>query len=105
MNADDRKILAKFQSLLLEKLTPHAVALFGSRARGAAEIDSDMDVLVVVSNRDKETEDYISDCAWEAAARRGVVLVPVVFSRQEWEEGPERSSLLAQSIKREGIFL
>ena len=81
------------------------VVLFGSRARGDAEPDSDMDVLVVVDDLTEDMEDYISECAWEAGFERGIVLVPVVFSRNEWENGPERYSLLAEAIKSEGVYL
>jgi predicted nucleotidyltransferase len=105
MSPVEREILEGFRTSLQQKLTVCSLALFGSRARGDAGEDSDMDVLVVVPTRTKEIEDYISDCAWEVAAPRGIVLVPVVFSREEWEEGPERSSLLAQSVRQEGIFL
>jgi predicted nucleotidyltransferase len=105
MSPAEREILEGFRAALQEKLRLHSLALFGSRARGDAGEDSDMDVLVVVPIRSKEIEDYISDCAWEVAAPQGIVLVPVVFSREEWEDGPERSSLLAQSVRQEGIFL
>jgi predicted nucleotidyltransferase len=37
--------------------------LFGSRARGDADPDSDMDVLVIVDDLSPELEDYISECA------------------------------------------
>jgi hypothetical protein len=32
-----------------------------------------------------------------------MVIVPVVFSKEEWETGLERSSLLARAIEMEGI--
>ncbi|OEU77488.1 MAG: hypothetical protein BA864_09895 [Desulfuromonadales bacterium C00003093] len=59
---------------------------------GDADPDSDMDVLVVVDHLTGELEDYISECAWQAGFEHGIVLVPVVFSRNEWENGPERYS-------------
>ncbi len=96
-------ILDRLSALLSKKLEVCALALFGSRARGEADPDSDMDVLVVVEELD-EAAAHISDCAWEAGFEHGVVVVPVAFSRREWEEGPERSSLLAQAVRAEGIF-
>ena len=64
-----------------------------------------MDVLVVVNDLSPELEDYISECAWEAGFEYGIVPVPVVFTRDEWENGPERYALLAEAIKAEGIRL
>ena len=49
---------------------------------------SDMDVLVVTTNEFSENDaDYISDCAWESGFERGIVVVPVIFSMEEWENG------------------
>ncbi|HPD16039.1 MAG TPA: nucleotidyltransferase domain-containing protein [Planctomycetota bacterium] len=104
MNAIEKRILGRLKQLLLKRVSLHRLILFGSRARGDAEPDSDMDVLVVLDGEaDDSVRDYVSDCAWEAGYRDGIVVVPVIFARDEWEEGPERSSLLAQAVEREGV--
>jgi hypothetical protein len=65
-----------------------------------------MDVLVVAEDELSEKDaDFISDCAWEAGFERGIVVVPVVFSREEWENGPERYSLLAQAVELDGVLV
>ena len=102
MNLVEEKILDAFTSLIKKKLSVHRIELFGSRARGDADPDSDMDVLVIVDGLSPELEDYVSECAWEAGFEYGIVLVPVVFARDEWENGPERYSLLAEVIRAEG---
>ena len=105
MNLVEEKIIDAFTSLIKKKLSVHRIELFGSRARGDADPDSDMDVLVIVDDLSPELEDYISECAWEAGFEYGIVLVPVVFTRDEWENGPERYSLLAEAIRAEGVRL
>lgn len=105
MDRIEINILDTFITLMKKKIEINRVVLFGSRARGDAEPDSDMDVLVIVNDLTEEMEDYISECAWEAGFERGIVLVPVVFSRNDWENGPERYSLLAEVIKSEGVSL
>ncbi len=105
MNFVEQKILDAFTSLMNKKRSVQRIELFGSRARGDADPDSDMDVLVIVDDLSPELEDYISECAWEAGFEYGIVLVPVVFTRDEWENGPERYSLLAEAIRAEGIRL
>jgi predicted nucleotidyltransferase len=105
VNSIEKTILEKFKTLLLKRVKLHALVLFGSRAKGNAETYSDMDVLVVVDDLTREVEDYISDCAWEAGFETGIVVVPVVFSRNEWESGPERYSLLAEAVKTEGVYI
>ena len=105
MNPVEKKIIDTFTLLIMKRRGVHRIELFGSRARGDAEPDSDMDVLVIVDDLTEKDEDYISECAWEAGFESGVVVVPVVFSRLEWENGPERYSLLAEAVKSDGVYL
>ncbi len=106
MNALEKEVLNKFKTLLLERVGLHELILFGSRARGDADLYSDMDVVVILDESASEKAgDDISDCAWEAGFVHGIVVVPVVFSRHEWEEGPERFSLLAEAVKADGVII
>lgn len=105
MSPIEKNIIDTFTLLLKKKLSVHRIELFGSRARGDADPDSDMDVLVIVDNISPGLEDYISECAWEAGFKHGIVLVPVVFTRDEWENGPQRYSLLAEAIRADGVPL
>ena len=105
MNPIEKNVLETFITLMRRKIIAHRVVFFGSRARGDADADSDMDVLVIVDDSTDVAEDFISQCAWEAGFENDIVLVPVVFSRNDWENGPERYSLLAEAIKSEGVAL
>jgi predicted nucleotidyltransferase len=106
MNETEKLILEKFKALLEEKVRLHKLILFGSRAKGDADPQSDMDVVVVVEGElTRFMRDYISDSAWEAGFEHGIVIVPILFTKHEWEEGPERHSLLVQAVKLEGITL
>jgi len=104
MKSKDKQILETFKQLLEQRVHLDTFALFGSRARGDAGRYSDMDVLVEVDQLDTHTADYISDCAWESGFGSGIVVVPVSFSKSEWE-GIESHSLLAANIRAEGVFL
>jgi len=104
MNNDSEKILAQLKRLLADKVPLYQIILFGSRARGDDASDSDMDVLVVLDVPvTRVSRDIVLDCAWEAGFDAGIVIVPIVVSHDAWENGPEHESLLAQSIRKEGI--
>ncbi len=106
MNTLERNILDTFKALLLKRLSLYKMILFGSRARGDATQYSDMDVLVILDKSSGEQDyEYVSDCAWEAGFEHGIVVVPVVFTREEWEDSPERYSLLAQAAEKEGVLI
>ena len=106
MQAIERQVLDSFKDLLKERLPLHEIIMFGSRARGDAEPDSDMDVLVIIDGMVNEAaREWVSDCAWEAGYAQGLIIVPVVVSRTQWEQGPQRHSLLAKAVASEGIPL
>ena len=106
MNTIEKIALDKFKSLLQDRVGLYKLVLFGSRARGDAGPYSDMDVLVVLDDVSRELDfDYVSDCAWEAGFEYGIVIVPVIFTRNEWEDSPERYSLFAKAIETEGVLL
>lgn len=102
----DKTILEHFKTRLRERYRVHKVILFGSRARGDAEPESDLDVVVVLDDGiDAAAQEYVSDCAWEAGFAHGIVVVPVVFTRSEWEHGPERQSLFVRAVETEGVLV
>ena len=106
MDDKDRELLDRLKSLLEKRVKLHQLILFGSRARGDAELDSDMDVLVVLDEpRTPEVRDAVSDCAWEAGFDAGVVVLPIVVSLDDWKNGPERWSLLAMAVREEGVTI
>ncbi|MEW6262342.1 MAG: nucleotidyltransferase domain-containing protein [Thermodesulfobacteriota bacterium] len=106
MNAKDYETARRFKKLLQEKVKLHQAIVFGSRARGDADPESDMDVLVVLDEpRTSEKREIVSSCAWEIGFDAGIVVASVVFSREEWENGPEYYSPFAETVRSEGIPL
>jgi predicted nucleotidyltransferase len=100
----DRVVIERFKKLMLGRgVLLYSTVVFGSRARGDYDPDSDYDVLVVVGKLDRMIRKTISDCAWEAGFQDCLVIVPVVVTRDEMEHSPLRSSLLMQAIREEGV--
>lgn len=100
----DRLVVERFKRLMVERGVPlHGTVLFGSRARGEGEWDSDYDILVVVEHLEEAIHETISRCVWEAGFADCLVIVPVPVTRDEIENSPFRSSLLMQAVRAEGI--
>ena len=103
MTDKDFQVIETFKSLVSERVKVHEVRAFGSRARGDAAPESDLDVLIVVESLDHETEKYISDCAWEAGFPEDIVIIPVVISIDTLKNSPVRESVFIRNVYRDGV--
>ena len=84
MDLKNLEIMNNLKSLLQKRVKLHQLILFGSRARGDNEPDSDMDVLVVLDEPEtREVRDVVFDCAWDAGFDAEVVVVPIVVYRNQ----------------------
>jgi predicted nucleotidyltransferase len=79
--------------------------LFGSRARGEAEPDSDIDGLVVMSSAEPEIRREIRHLAMEVWLEHDIYLSTRVWSEAHWRKLRELGTLLYQNIRRDGISL
>lgn len=103
MQAKDVEVVEKFKTLISQKVKVHEIRVFGSRARGDATAESDLDVLVVVDCLDHATEKYISDCAWEAGFPDDIIIMPVSISLDTLRNSPIRESVFIKTVYSEGI--
>ena len=103
MNLADRGILRTFAERLRQRLPGSQVFAFGSRARGTAEEDSDLDVCVVLPSQDVPVREAIREVAWEVSFETGVIITTVKFTSDEFAHGPVSVSPLVQTIRREGV--
>lgn len=78
------------------------VVLFGSRARGMATPDSDVDVALVLSGPSDPVRDLdaILDAVFEINLRYGELLAVVPISETDWHQA---SSPLVMNLHREGV--
>lgn len=100
--------LAELKEALTSVLGPRLVrlVLFGSYARGTVHPESDVDVLVLVSPRERQDGHRAADAAAAVMLRRpDVVLSPLVLSVSELDQLRARERLLARDIDQEGIDL
>lgn len=79
--------------------------LFGSRARGEGNEDSDLDLLVLLDRYDEKVKIKIWDAADAVFSTTDILLSPQVLSRQRFDDLKRRERLIAQEIERDGIRL
>jgi predicted nucleotidyltransferase len=103
MNEEDLIIARELKRRLSELARLVDFCVFGSRARGDAEEGSDMDVFVEVETLDKNLKERIQDIAWEVGFENSLVISPLIFTRDELENSPLRSSPVVKAITQEGL--
>lgn len=104
MMADhDRQILDQFAARVRDQYPDADIRAFGSRARGDATWESDLDVCVVVDHLNNEDRYTLWNIAWEIGFDQDMLISAVPFSKDEFEYGPCSESPLVLNILREGI--
>ena len=103
MLPEDRRMLELFAARVRALAPSAAICAFGSRARGSAHPESDLDLCLVVPEVTRELRDRIYAIAWEIGFDEGRVLAPIILSEEDFERAPMSASTLVANIRREGI--
>jgi uncharacterized protein len=77
--------------------------VFGSKARGEATDDSDLDLLVVIEDGDWRLKWDIADVAYSMALGTDVVPSIQVYTTTEWETLRRRRSVFLDAVERDGV--
>ena len=103
MKPKDYEIAKELKDRLTNVVPLIDLRVFGSRARGDADEYSDMDVFLEVAFLDKKLKKIISDITWEVGFENFVVISILIFTREEIENSPLRSSPIVRNIMEEGV--
>jgi len=79
------------------------LVLFGSKARGDASVESDIDVLTVVRSDDWKLGDEIRDIGYELEIAHGVVLSIQVMGQRQYQELKARGLTFVANVEQEGF--
>jgi uncharacterized protein len=79
--------------------------LFGSKARGDAREDSDIDIAVIVSGDRLAAEDAVIDVAFDVNLAHDVYISPRVIRADVLEHPVWRVTHFVQALEREGVPL
>ncbi len=100
---NERAALAKLKKALEERFGLIDFRIYGSKARGEAAPESDIDVMIEIEDYNPTTESAIDELVFKINIDNDCFISVVIFGRRELEEGPLGESPLYRVIEREGI--
>ncbi len=99
MSPEEQQVIEKVVKQLVQSFSIERIILFGSRARGNADAESDYDFLVVMNFIKRRTQ--VAADIRKAAHISGIPMDFLLRTPEEWETG----FLLKKEIASEGIVV
>jgi len=93
------RLRARFASRILR------VILYGSRARGEGDAESDLDVLVVVDDGDWKFQDGVALESCEPSITHSALISPHVWDQEHYDKQKKWRLLFFRNLERDGVEL
>jgi len=107
LTAAEHQALGQFRvtlgSLLKDNLV--SVRLFGSRARAEGTLESDLDVLVVLREKNPRICRQIVEVALDADLAYGTNLAPMILTVDEYNKNRQIGSPFYRNVERDAVAL
>jgi predicted nucleotidyltransferase len=82
LSRTDARIARKVKNRLLKVTPVERLIVYGSRARGEAASDSDLDLYIEGPAATPEIRRKISEIAWEVSLETGIVISTLIYSQR-----------------------
>ena len=105
LTKEENLALQSFKNNLREKMGNSflELKLFGSKARGDARADSDIDVLVVLKSEDWHDSDLVYEIATDILIDNGISISPKVISERTFKIQKKRGVSFIENVIRDGV--
>lgn len=103
----ENKVLHGFIKYLTDLYPEQIVSidLFGSKARGDSKQDSDIDLLIIVQDRDSIDRNKIYDYVLDAELNYGINISLKIYNKDEYNKLVQMNIPFTTNVQKEGITL
>lgn len=107
LNPIEEKALREFSARVKSALGKNLLdlKLFGSKSTGKFHDESDIDVLLIITNRDEQTMDTISEVLLDVELKYNSRLSPVVLTAAEFLQNQKHHTLFYHEVARYGVTI
>jgi len=107
LNVKEKSAIKQFKVALQQTLSGQLIELrlFGSKARGDDRADSDIDVLVIVTDDDWRICDVVYGIATDILLQIDISISPKVISKNQLEQLKKEDTFFLRNISRDAIVV
>lgn len=104
---NENEALQTFIQRILDELGMQVlqIVLFGSKARGDSNADSDVDVLILANEENRRLQERINIIASQISLDREVLFNPVLIAKDRWAKMANERFSICRNVERDGIML
>ncbi|MEW6203062.1 MAG: nucleotidyltransferase domain-containing protein [bacterium] len=106
LRENEKKALRELKERLLEKFPDIEIILFGSKARGDYEEESDIDLLILIDLKvNRKLKEEITEISYDIELKYDVVFGKIVENKDFWDSALAKAMPLHWNIDKEGIHV
>lgn len=81
------------------------IVLFGSKARGDGNTDSDIDVLILANQENRRLQERINIIASQVSLDYDVLFNPLLIAKDRWTQMANERFSICRNVERDGVTL
>lgn len=105
LTADDQTWLEAYRQVLREQFpgVVQDMIIFGSKARGTARPDSDLDMIPLIREGDWRFKNRLTDPGYDLAMGTDTLPSFIVYTLAEWQRMQDDRSVFREVVERDGV--